>query len=142
MFVKKRILTRGWTFIETLIVMSIVLILSASVGFTSIKQIDKARVVSAKSQIESFSLALDSYYLDTGTYPSESEGLEALYSCPNSTENWEGPYLSKSLPNDPWGNPYVYYSPSPEGSDYGICSYGKDGIEGGEDYDKDILSWE
>lgn len=68
----------GWSFVETLIVMAIVLILTAAVGFSAIKQVEKARVVTARSQIETFSLALDSYYMDVGSYPTSEQGLAAL----------------------------------------------------------------
>ena len=84
---KKTKHSEGWTFVETLIVLAIVLILVASVGITAVKQIDKARVVTAKSQIETFSLALDSYYMDIGDYPTQEQGLEALFTKPASLSN-------------------------------------------------------
>lgn len=140
---KKRKQTEGWTFIETLIVMAIVLILTASVGISAIKQLDKAKIVTAKSQIETFSLALDSYYMDIGDYPTQDEGLDALWTAPSSADNkWNGPYLSKAVPKDPWENDYIYTIPGENNLPYGICSYGKDGLEGGEGNDADIKSWE
>ena len=75
---KKKKYNEAWSFIETLIVMAIILILTAAVGLSAIKQIDKAKVVTAKSQIETFSLALDSYYMDNGFYPSSEQGLSEL----------------------------------------------------------------
>jgi general secretion pathway protein G len=134
----------GWTFIETLIVMAIVLILTAAVGFNAVKQLDKAKIVTAKSQIETFSLALDSYYMDNGTYPSQEQGLSALWEKPSSAPEpaeWNGPYLTKPVPRDPWGNEYLYTIPGSGGLPYGICSYGKDGTEGGENSNADITSW-
>lgn len=134
--------TEGWTFVETLIVMAIVLILTAAVGLSAIKQIDKAKVVTAKSQIETFSLALDSFYMDTGDYPTQDQGLGALWANPSSGNNgWNGPYISKAVPKDPWGNDYSYLVPGENGLPFGICSYGKDGLEGGEGKDADIRSW-
>lgn len=136
--------SEGWSFVETLIVMAIVLILTAAVGFSAIKQIEKARVVTAKSQIETFSLALDSYYMDVGSYPTAEQGLDALFSKPVSFfgNAWDGPYITKAVPKDPWGNEYQYYVPCENGLPYGIMSFGKDGMEGGEGKDADIKSWE
>ncbi len=135
--------SEGWSYVETLIVMAIVLILTAAVGFSAVKQIEKARVVTAKSQIETFSLALDSYYMDVGEYPTSEQGLNALFTKPVSlsNDNWDGPYLSKAIPKDPWGNDYQYYVPGENGLPYGIISLGKDGAEGGEGKDADITSW-
>ena len=137
--------SEGWTFIETLIVLAIVLILVSSVGITAVKQIDKARVVTAKSQIETFSLALDSYYMDIGNYPTQEQGLDALFTKPSAISDetvWDGPYISKPVPNDPWGHQYQYIVPGENGLEYGIISYGKDGLEGGENKNADIKSWE
>ncbi len=136
--------SEGWSFVETLIVMAIVLILTAAVGFSAIKQIEKARVVTAKSQIETFSLALDSYYMDVGAYPTSEQGLDALFTKPVSlsNNNWDGPYITKAVPKDPWGNDYHYVIPGENGLPYGISSLGKDGMEGGEGKDADIKSWE
>lgn len=148
MIMKKEIKKKhseGWTFVETLIVMAIVLILTAAVGFSAIKQLDKARIVTAKSQLETFSLALDSYYMDIGNFPSQEEGLNALWIKPdsmNNTSNWNGPYLSKPVPKDPWGNDYLYRIPGENNLPYGICSYGKDGLEGGDGNNSDIKTWE
>lgn len=142
---KKKKYNEGWSFIETLIVMAIILILTAAVGLSAIKQIDKAKVVTAKSQIETFSLALDSYYMDNGFYPSSEQGLSVLWEKPTSSPEplfWNGPYISKSLPKDPWGNDYKYIIPGENNLPYGIISYGKDGTEGGEGNDADISSWE
>lgn len=138
-------ISEGWSFVETLIVMAIVLILTASVGISAIKQIDKARIVTAKSQLDTFSLALDSYYMDAGTYPTQEQGLDALWIKPESSpepKNWSGPYISKSVPKDPWGNDYHYINPGENNLPYGIISYGKDGLEGGDGNNADIKTWE
>lgn len=135
----------GWSFIETLIVMAIILILTAAVGLSATKQIDKARIVTAKSQIETLSLALDSYYMDNGFYPTTEQGLLSLWEKPSLTpepEFWNGPYISKSLPKDPWGTEYKYIIPGENNLPFGIISYGKDKIEGGSGNAADIKSWE
>ncbi|MDR1352084.1 MAG: type II secretion system major pseudopilin GspG [Treponema sp.] len=133
----------GWTFIETLIVIGIVLVLTSSVGFMAAKYLDRARIVTAKSQIETFCISLDAYFLDCGEYPSETEGLMALWEKPTSSgELWNGPYLGKSIPKDPWGNDYEYRQPGPGNTRYGIRSFGGDGTEGGSGNDADISSWE
>jgi general secretion pathway protein G len=126
---------------ETLIVIAVVLILSGSVGYVAVKNIPRARIAAARSQIESFMVALESYYIDCGSYPGAEQGLDALWKKPEGVEVWEGPYLIKQTPRDPWGNPYVYRVPGEGGFPYGILSYGEDGTEGGEGKDADITSW-
>ncbi|MDR2767438.1 MAG: type II secretion system major pseudopilin GspG [Treponema sp.] len=133
----------GWTFMETIIVIAIVLILSSTVGYTAVRNIPRSRIAAAKSQIDSFAAALETYYIDCGRYPGEEEGLEALWTKPESAgEGWAGPYLIKKTPADPWGNDYVYRNPGAEGFPYGILSYGEDGKEGGSGNESDISSWE
>lgn len=133
----------GWTFMETLIVIAIVLILSSSVGYVAVRNIPRSRIAASKSQIDSFMAALESYYIDCGVYPTEDEGLDVLWTKPESGgERWAGPYLLKKTPSDPWGNPYVYRVPGEYGFPYGILSYGEDGEAGGEGYAADITSWD
>ncbi|MDR1390304.1 MAG: type II secretion system major pseudopilin GspG [Treponema sp.] len=132
----------GWTFMETIIVIAIVLILSSTVGYVAVRNIPRSRVAAAKSQIDSFSAALESFYIDCGRYPNEEEGLAALWAKPDSAEGWAGPYLVKKIPKDPWGHEYVYRNPGAEGFPYGILSYGEDGKEGGADHDADLGSWD
>ena len=134
----------GWTFMETLIVIAIVLILTSSVGYMAIKYLDKARIATAKSQIESFSTALESYYIDCGRYPTSEQGIKALWEKPTVqpiSDKWAGPYIYKNAPNDPWGNPYEYIAPGQNGLPYSIRSFGADDKEGGEGNDADITSW-
>lgn len=134
----------GWTFLETIIVIAIILILTTTVGFTAIKYMSKARMVSAKTQIDAFIVALESYYIDCGKYPSQDQGLSALVQKPSDeffSAKWGGPYLYKDIPADPWGNPYEYISPGFNGMPYSIRSFGADGYEGGEDENADITSW-
>ncbi len=135
----------GWTFIETLIVIGIVLILTSSVGVMAVRYLDKARSAAARSQIETYSLALDSYCLDCGKYPTPEQGLAALWDKPHLEPipgGWSGPYLNKPVNKDPWGNAYEYAVPGPDGLPFGIRSMGADGIQGGEGNGKDVASWE
>lgn len=135
----------GWTFMETLIVIAIILILSATVGFVAINSLEKSRIAAAKTQIESLATALEAYYIDCGNYPAAEQGLAALRKKPEtspSSDSWGGPYLYKDAPKDPWGYEYEYTCPAPDGSPYGIRSFGADGIEGGEGKNADIKSWE
>lgn len=135
----------GWTFMETLIVIAIILILTATVGFVAINSLEKSRVAAAKIQIESLATALEAYYIDCGNYPTAEQGLSALRKKPEtfpSSDGWGGPYLYKDAPKDPWGHEYEYTNPAPDGSPYGIRSFGADGIEGGEGKNADIKNWE
>ncbi len=135
----------GWTFIETLIVLSILLILTSTVGFMAAGYVDKARVISAKTQIENLSIALDTYFMDTLQLPSNEQGLDALWTKPTLEPlpaGWDGPYVRKPVTQDPWGFPYEYKVPGPNGLPYGILSLGKDGLPGGEGTSSDISSWE
>jgi len=135
----------GWTFVETLIVIAIILILTGTVGFIAFRYIDNAKVVAARSQIETFSVALNSYLFDNGSYPTQEQGLQALWQKPSTAPiptDWKGPYLEKDVPNDPWGHPYQYLVPGPSGLPFGLRSFGSDGVEGGDGNAKDITSWD
>ena len=130
----------GFTLIELLIVMVIISLLAAFVAPRFFGQEKKAKQRGTKGQIALLESAVDTYRLDIGRYPSTEQGLEALREKPDGLDKWDGPYLRKELPLDPWGNPYVYESPSEHG-EYAIMSYGADGSPGGEGYDMDIVSW-
>ncbi|MCL2880809.1 MAG: type II secretion system major pseudopilin GspG [Treponema sp.] len=135
----------GFTFIETIVSISIILILSASVGFSAIKYIERAKINTCRNQIESFRLALQSYLLDSGQYPTESQGLKSLWEKPilaPVSPNWDGPYTDRQIPRDPWGNEYVYKNPGDKDLPFTIVSYGADGKEGGEGANADINSWD
>jgi general secretion pathway protein G len=132
---------RGFTLVEILVVITIIGLIMALVGPRVINYLGEAKVKAAKIQIESFSSALDLYYLDAGRYPSSSEGLGALAQRPGGATAWNGPYVKGSvIPNDPWGHPYLYRSPGEHGA-YDIVSYGSDGQEGGTGTAADIVSW-
>jgi general secretion pathway protein G len=111
------------------------------VGPRVLNYLAESKVKAAKIQIESFSSALDLFYLDTGRYPSSPEGLAALVQRPGGIAAWNGPYLKGgAVPNDPWGKPYVYRAPGEHGT-FDILSYGADGQEGGTGTASDITSW-
>jgi general secretion pathway protein G len=131
----------GFTLIELLVVMIIIGLLAALVGPRFIRQEEKAKIKAAKAQIELLGTALDTFRLDVGRYPTSDEGLEALRAKPGSLERWDGPYLKKDLPVDPWNKPYAYRSPGEHGP-FDIVSYGADGTPGGEGDNRDITSWE
>lgn len=131
----------GFTLIELLVVMIIIGLLAALVGPRFIRQEEKAKIKAARAQIELLSTSLDTFRLDVGRYPSSEEGLDALLRKPGSVEKWDGPYLKKDVPLDPWGKAYVYKSPGDHGS-FDLLSYGADGVSGGEGDNHDIASWE
>jgi general secretion pathway protein G len=131
----------GFTLIELLVVMVILGLLAALVVPNFIKQEEKSKVKAARVQIESFGTALDTFRLDVGRYPSSQEGLEALRSRPSGLERWDGPYLKKEIPRDPWGNAYIYRSPG-DREPYELLSNGADGVAGGNGDSTDIRSWE
>ena len=131
---------KGFTLIELLVVMVILAMLAAIVGPKLFTKVGKGKQAAAKTQIEMLGQALDSYRLDTGHYPNTSQGLNALITNPG-VEGWDGSYLKKALPNDPWMKPYQYQSPGTHG-DYDLFSYGADGAPGGEGENKDVNSWE
>jgi len=131
----------GFTLMELLIVLVIIGLLAALVGPTLYQRIGPARESTARAQLENFATALDSYFVDLGRYPSTQDGLKALRAKPENADKWNGPYLKKEIPADPWGNQYVYRAPGRNGG-YEIVSYGADGREGGDGENADIQSWE
>lgn len=130
----------GFTLIELLIVMVILGLLAALVGPRMFGKVGKSKQKAAKVQISLFETSLDTYRLDVGKYPTTDHGLKALRVKPEDLEKWDGPYLPKDVPVDPWGKEYVYISPGEHG-DFDIVSMGADGNPGGEGEDMDIVSW-
>jgi general secretion pathway protein G len=129
----------GFTLLELLVVVVIIGLLAGFVAPRYFNQVGKSEVNVAKAQLDALEKALDQYRLDTGTYPSAELGLEALVSRPANEPKWNGPYLRKSVPLDPWGKPYVYRIPG-EKSDFDLISYGKDGQPGGSAENADIVN--
>src|SRR5438270_6228840 len=129
----------GFTLVEILVVITIIGLIMALVGPRVLNYLGESKAKAAKIQIESFSSALDLYYLDLGRYPNSNEGLTALTRS-NNAPGWNGPYLRGGVvPNDPWGHSYVYRSPG-ERAPYEIMSLGSDGQEGGSGTAADIAS--
>jgi general secretion pathway protein G len=131
----------GFTLIELIVVVMIIGLLAGLVAPQFMKQSERAEAKTAKAQIELFGTALDTFRLDVGRYPTSQEGLAALMQKPGGADCWDGPYLKKDLPPDPWGKPYIYKSPGDHGV-YDIISYGADGAPGGDGNNRDITSWE
>ncbi len=130
---------RGFTLIELLLVLVILGILAAVVVPKFSGRTEQARITAAKTQISTFSTALDAFEIDNGFYPKGRNGLQELVEQPREAQNWKGPYLKGEIPNDPWGNPYVYECPGKQNpTGYDIVSIGPDLREGGDD---DIGNW-
>ena len=114
---------------------------AALVAPSMFQQGDKARVVAARVQINNFEQALTQYKLSTGMFPTTEQGLEALRTKPANLNQWEGPYLKKEIPKDPWGHDYLYKYPGDHGEEPDIISYGLDGQPGGDGLNADVVSW-
>jgi general secretion pathway protein G len=132
---------RGFTLVELLVVIIVLGLLVGLVGPRLFGRVAQSKIATARAQIELFGAALDQYSLDVGTYPSTSEGLEALVRNPGSNTRWGGPYLKKAVPRDPWGNPYKYRCCPGQYGDYDLWSEGADGAPGGEGENADVTSW-
>lgn len=143
----------GFTFVETVCVLTISAIFATSATVSASKLIQMAKKTAAKAQIQEYSSALQSYFLDCGRFPSTEQGLLALWEKPAlypTSDNWNGPYLERKLQKDPWGNDFEYYNtessilPSdvPERLPFVLICYGADRKKGGEGNNSDILSWE
>lgn len=131
----------GVTLIEMLVVVTIIALFAALVGPRLFRQADAARTTAARAQINSFMTALGSYKLDTSTFPTTEQGLQALRVKPEGVNGWQGPYLPQDIPTDPWGKPYSYKYPGEHGDEPDIVSLGADGQPGGDGVNSDILSW-
>ncbi len=131
---------QGFTLLELLVVMVIIGLLAAYVGPKYFSQVGKSEMKMAQAQIDALEKSLHQYRLDVGTYPSTEQGLAALMTSPNNAPKWQGPYLSKTPPPDPWGRPYIYKYPG-ERAEFDLFSYGKDGQPSGEGEMADITNW-
>ena len=129
----------GFTLVEMLVVLVIIGLIMGLVGPRVLNYLTDAREKTARLQIESFSNALDLFYIDAGRYPTSAEGLAALAQRPPGVDTWNGPYLrDRSVPADPWGNPYRYAPVPSETQPITLYSTGADGENGGEAYDADV----
>ncbi len=131
----------GVTLIEMLVVVTIIALFAALVAPRMLKKSDTARVTAARAQINSFMTALGTYKLDTGTFPTTEQGLQALREKPTDVNQWAGPYLPQEIPVDPWGHPYLYKYPGEHGDEPDVICYGADGQPGGDGTNADIVSW-
>lgn len=133
---------RGFTLIELLVVIIVLALLAGLVGPQIVGHVSEAKSATARTQIELLGVALDSYRLDNGDYPTSEQGLSALRDRPTREpvpSNWRGPYLRKAVPQDPWGRPYLYTSPAARGTGgYELQTLGRDGKPGGEREDADL----
>ena len=130
----------GFTLLELLVVMVIIGLLASYVGPRYFAQVGKSEIKTAMAQMNALGKALDQYRLDTGHYPTTEQGLVALVTHPANEPRWDGPYLKKDVPPDPWGHAYVYKQPG-DHAEYDLSSYGTDGEPGGTGQAADIVSW-
>jgi general secretion pathway protein G len=131
----------GVTLIEMLVVVVIIGLFVALVAPNMFRSADKARVTQARAQIESLMTMLGTYKLDTGIFPTTEQGLQALRVKPADASTWNGPYMEKEIPKDPWGHDYIYRFPGEHGDSPDIICLGQDGQPGGEGFAADIVSW-
>ena len=136
--IPNRMRSRGFTLVELLLVLVILALIGGLVLPGIIGKAEGAKVKAAGSQIDRLAMAVESYYLDTGTTP---DSLEELVSESGDVPGWNGPYVKPSSLKDPWGREYVYDYPGEHG-DFDIYSLGADGQPGGEDKNADINSWD
>jgi len=129
--------SRGFTLLELLVVIVIIGLLAGYVAPRYFSQVGKSEVQVARAQIDAIEKALDQYRLDTSRYPNTEQGLDALTTKPTNEARWQGPYLKRAAPVDPWGRPYVYRAPGAQG-EFELVSYGRDGKPGGTGEDADI----
>lgn len=135
----KRQSEKGFTLIEVLLVMVILTVLAAVVVPKFTKRSEQARITAAHTDIANLEVALDAFEVDSGRYPTTSEGLKALVENPSGSKNWKGPYLKRGVPKDPWDNQYIYTQPGRHNTyGYDLYSFGGDNKEGGDD---DIDNW-
>jgi general secretion pathway protein G len=131
----------GFTLIELLVVIIVLGLLVGLVGPRLFGRVGQSKTAAARAQIELLGAGLDQYRLDVGAYPNASQGLDALQRNPN-VANWNGPYLKKSVPKDPWGEPYKYRCCPGQNGEYDLWSEGADRAPGGEGENADVVSWD
>lgn len=127
---------------ELLVVMVILGLLASYVAPRYFEQIGKSEIKAARAQINALDKALGAFRIDTGHFPTSDQGLKALVERPANEPKWAGPYLSKAVPNDPWGHAYVYSSLGDGPRDFELISLGRDGQRGGKGEDTDLSVWD
>jgi general secretion pathway protein G len=134
----------GFTLIELMIVLAIIAMLAALIGPELFSKLGSSQIKTTREQVELLGTALDSFRLDIGRYPNQTEGLDALVTRPVNMLSWSGPYLRKrDLPKDAWGNPFIYEIPPHKGGiGYDLYSLGPTGKAGGEGDNKEIGNWQ
>lgn len=137
---KRRKNRSAFTLIELMIVVVILGILATTIMPKILNRPEQARRTKAKVEIRQIESALAAFKLDTGRYPTTSEGLTALVTDPGVENYNSGGYFDK-VPRDPWNHPYIYLQPSVNNRDFDLKSYGKDGENGGQDDNADIENW-
>lgn len=138
-FYSRSLLARAFTLVELLLVLVILAVLAAMIVPKFTKRSEQARVAATSTDIANMGTALDAFEIDTGRYPTSDEGLKALVEMPGNIKDWKGPYLKKSVGNDPWGQPYIYRAPGQHNTtSYDLYSFGPNAQEGGGD---DIDNW-
>jgi general secretion pathway protein G len=125
---------QGFSLIELIIVITIMGLLVSLVAPQMFSKVSSTQRKTAAAQMQMFSTALDTYRLDLGRYPASLDELRA-----SDKPRWDGPYLPKSVPLDPWDNPYTYKNPGENSDPYGLASLGADGKPGGEEDNADIV---
>ncbi len=131
----------GYSLIELLVVLAILVLLATLTVPQVIKYLDRAKVDAARVEIGNLGATLDIFRLDVGRYPSQNEGLEALLKQPDGAAGWSGPYLKrKDMLFDPWDRPYRYKIPGQHG-EYDLSTFGADNAEGGDGASKDVANW-
>lgn len=131
--------SKGFTLLELLVVIVIIGLLAGYVAPRYFSQVGRSEIQVARAQIDSLEKALDQFRIDVRRYPSAEEGLDALVAKPAAAGNWNGPYLKKAVPADPWGRAYVYRTPGARaGAEFEVVSFGRDGKAGGSGEDADI----
>ncbi|PYN96349.1 MAG: type II secretion system protein GspG [Candidatus Rokuibacteriota bacterium] len=138
---KARLGESGFTLIELLVVIIVLGLLVGLVGPRLFGRVGQSKQAAARAQIELLGAGLDQYRLDVGRYPDSGQGLDSLQRNPNAP-NWNGPYLKKEVPKDPWGNPYKYRCCPGQRGEYDLWSEGGDGAPGGEGENADVTSWD
>ena len=128
----------GFSLVELLVVLVILGMLGGLVGPRLFERVDSSKIDTALSQVRMLKSAMGTFRLDDGRYPTTEEGLVALAFKPASLNRWRGPYVEDLVPNDPWGNPYVYVGTAENFQGFALYSRGADGVDGGEGLNADV----